>query len=133
MEYRRRSRLEVIANSIISTVIGALILGFFAVLWTTSNSIQVGLQEACDNLERTDQKIDASSEVFSEEVAKLRTGIRRLETMIFAIHEAVPDVPENEVFGSVQRSPEEREEDPSALQIQRDLKVDIYERSAEKR
>lgn len=82
MTNQRRSRYSVMIDSVLGTVMGSLVLGFFLVLWTTSETLKSTLRETRMRLDDTRERVVASQEVVAEEVARLRTGIRRLETRI---------------------------------------------------
>jgi hypothetical protein len=130
----KRTRYAIMVDSVVATVVGTLIVGFFAAVWITSTGLSKAQIDTVNAIEDMTIKMSASNEVFSEEIAKLRTGIRRLESMIFEIRNAasIPnaDVPTvNRVEESLQ--PGDDLSNPSALKIRRDVEQSIINRVKE--
>lgn len=135
MNGAKRTRYSVMVDSVLGTIIGALVLGFFAIVWTVSMNLTDAQESTNDSIEDIRLKQAASNEVFSEEIAKLRTGIRRLESMIFEMHNAVDPNMELPVIEKVETEILSKEtiSDPSALKIRRDVQQSIIDRVKERK
>jgi hypothetical protein len=108
------------ADRVVSTTVTLLVAGFFGILWT-------GFTRLDDSVAELGSKQAAATEVFSEEVARLRTGLRRLEDLVQEVHfSAGLDIP------SVERMNEPSDSDersPSALKIRQNVQQSIRERA----
>jgi hypothetical protein len=56
----------------LGTVIGVLVVGFFAILWNGGQRFDTAIADMGGKIERLGMKLDASGQVFSEQVAQLR-------------------------------------------------------------
>jgi hypothetical protein len=111
-------------DTVVGTAVAALVVSFFALLWTTSDSLTQSQDGLTAQLEATRAEVHAANSVFSEEVARLRTGIRRLERLIR--DEAVPDD-----FPRMDGAADNGEP-KSALETRRDVEKKIHERASER-
>ena len=68
----RRSRYSIAVDSIVGTLAGSLILGFFWILWTTSTTLKDTIGELKTDLDRTRTELRAQQQVFASEVALLK-------------------------------------------------------------
>jgi uncharacterized membrane-anchored protein YhcB (DUF1043 family) len=113
-----RTRYAILVDTVVGSVIAALVLGFFVVLWQGFEKVESSLNHQKNELSELKLKVEATGAVTSEEVAKLRTGIRRLEEAFLEIR-----TPE-ELLNDIEEQPENR----SALNIQKDVQKQIYDR-----
>jgi len=106
---------------VVSTTVTLLVAGFFGILWT-------GFTRLDDLVTDLGSKQTAVSEVFSEEVARLRTGLRRLENLVQEVHSSAGlDIPSVEMMNEPSDSDERA---PSALKIRQDVQQTIRERAS---
>jgi hypothetical protein len=74
-----KTRYAVLVDHVLGAVMAALVLGFFLMLWQGYNSLSDSMTSHEAGYKELRAKIEATGTVTSEEIAKLRTGIRRLE------------------------------------------------------
>jgi hypothetical protein len=112
----------------VSTVIVLLVAGFFGILWSESMRLDECVEDLQDKQETCTSKQSAASEVFSEEIAKLRTGLRRLENLIDDFHSALGE-DEIEIMERIREPSNSDEREPSALKIRQEVQSQIHERA----
>lgn len=104
-----RTRTQRLFDTVVGTILAALVLSFFAIMWRSVQEVEL-----------LSARSQATGEVISSEIAKLRTGLRRVEA---ALEEARR---ENVPIPEIGRPEAERLEDPSALTIQQSVQEQIW-------
>lgn len=80
-----RTRGQRLLDQALGTVIGVLVIGFFAILWNGSQRFERSIAELTGRLDSAGSEIRASMQVFSEQLAQLRVRDDR----VVALSEAV--------------------------------------------
>lgn len=80
-----RTRGQRLLDQALGTVIGVLVIGFFAILWNGSQRFDRAIAELTARLDSAGSEIRASMQVFSEQLAQLRVRDDR----VVALSEAV--------------------------------------------
>lgn len=117
-------------DSVLGTTIAALVIGFFAILWRSSVSNDATTADLRGQIDALRAQSRGSNDVLAEEIAKLRTGLRRLEegrapgappapnaAQVPPLENAFPELPGT--------APD------SALKIRREIQQSIHERAQE--
>ena len=112
---------EITIERVVSTLVTVLVVGFFGLLWNESHTLSSSVGELDAAAKTLKGQQDAAVQVFSEEVAKLRTGLRRLETLI-------SDGKPPDLMERVLEPADSAIRDPSALRISREVLESIQQR-----
>jgi hypothetical protein len=67
-----RSRGQRLLDQALGTVIGVLVIGFFAILWNGGERFDRSISDLTMKIEKLFMRVDAAGQVFSEQLAQLR-------------------------------------------------------------